>query len=277
MAMHPNILIRAVVVATALALCPAFVQTIKAEPTLSEEEVQNARDGGIPSPGPLFSALSHSLPEINWQTVSKKTVSDPSFTKTNYKDDATRAANLGTRVAAAFIAVQAKDVDSLRKAGKAAYDLGESFGGVTAEMKSVAEKLKSASDSGDWNQIPDLVEQLARVSEGQIMSSGHREEAVLAFSSGWLTLLDIVTSALSDSYSDKGSLILRQASIAQQLLTQVQNLPDKAKAEPAVKAQLEALQKIAGLMDGDRQTPVPKDTVTQLHDLSSAAVKQIEG
>ena len=108
------------------------------------------------------------------------------------------------------------------------------------------------------------------------MSSGHREEAVLAFSSGWLTLLDLVTSALSDSYSDKGSLILRQASIAQQLLTQVQNLPDKAKSEPAVKAQLEALQKIAALMDGDRQTPVSKDTVTQLHDLSSAAVKQIE-
>ncbi len=76
-------------------------------------------------------------------------VNDPNFQKTDYSDNVAKISNLGVRLAAAFIAVHAKDYDALKKAAGVAVEFTKSF----SEAGTIKYYADQAEQQAKWGRL----------------------------------------------------------------------------------------------------------------------------
>jgi hypothetical protein len=266
-------------------VCTTQAQSPTPSGTTAEQFVKS---GNVPSPNLLFDELDKAFPNFDWKTVVEKEVNDPNFQKTDYPTNVAKISNLGVRLAAAFIAVQAKDYDALQKAASAAVELTKSFS-VAGTIKSYADTAEQQAKAGDWVSVKETVKKIADEVGKELKTGSRKEEATMAMATGWLAGVHLVTDALASQYSEKGALIIRQgplpALIVQQLkaLTSEVNKKGGNKGDKTVdpthdsfKEITKGVTQIAELVTKSQTKPLTKEEVNNLRDQSAKLIKLIE-
>ena len=285
MAKIPHSLWRAGLCASVLI---AFVGTTKAQsPTPSGTTAEQYQSSGsLPSPSLLFDELDKAFPNFDWKTVIQKEVNDPNFQKTDYTDNVTKISNLGVRLAAAFIAVHAKDYDGLKKAAGVAVELTKSFKEAST-IKSYADTAEQQAKGGDWVAVKETIDKIADVVGKELKTGSRKEEATMAMATGWLAGVRLVLDALGSSYSEKGALIIRQgplpALIVSQLKALSQTVQDKngGKQEDSTKSNTVkditvGVTQIADLVKKEPTKPLTQKEVDDLRKQADDLIKKIE-
>jgi hypothetical protein len=245
-----------------------------------------SNSSSMPSPDLLFDKLDAAFPNFDWKTVVEKEVNDPNFQKTDYADSVAKISNLGVRLAAAFIAVQAKDYDALQKAAAVSVELTKSFS-AAGKIKSYADEADQQAKAGDWLAVKETIRKIASEVGKELKSNGSRkEEATMAMATGWLAGVHLVTDALASQYSADGAKIVREGPLAALVVAQLKSLTtgvqqkNGGKKEDSTHSSLqkitEGVTQIAELITKDQTKPLTKEEVNTIRDQSAGIIKQIE-
>ena len=285
MAKTPHSLLRAGLCASVLIV---FVCTIHAQsPTPSGTTAQQMESSGsLPSPSLLFDELDKAFPNFDWKTVVQKEVNDPNFQKTDYSDSVAKISNLGIRLAAAFIAVHAKDYDALKKSASVAVELTKSFK-EAGTIKSYADTAEQQAKGGDWVAVKETIDKISAVVGKELKSGSRKEEATMAMATGWLAGVRLVLNALGSTYSEKGALIIRQGPLPTLIVAQLKSLSqtvqDKngGKQEDSTKSNTikditVGVTQIADLVKKEPTKPLTPDEVKSLSTQANDLIKKIE-
>ena len=278
---HPIRLTGLVLSAVIITLGTARAQKAPPTPTATPDEKTIASSGNLPSPTWLFKAISAAIPDYDWKAKVRQFVANPNFDKSDYPDDLSKITNLGIRLAVAFVAIMAQDNDSLEKAAKVSSELASGFS-VSGDIKSKAEAAEEAAKAGKWEDVNTQLDLIAQDVSKELKSGTHKAEATMSFATGWLTGLNIMTSALAENYSEPTAQLIRQGPLPGLLVTQLKGLSqnyksnDDGKDHSNYKSITDGVTELAELVSKDQNKPLSKEEVTSLRDKSGELIKSIE-
>ena len=278
---HPIRLTGLVLSAVIITLGTARAQKAPPTPAATPDEKSVASSGNLPSPTWLFKAISAAIPDYDWKAKVRQFVADPNFDKSDYPDDLSKITNLGIRLAVAFVAIMAQDNDSLEKAAKVSSELASGFS-VSGDIKSKAEAAEEAAKAGKWEDVNTQLDLIAQDVSKELKSGTHKAEATMSFATGWLTGLNIMTSALAENYSEPTAQMIRQGPLPGLLVTQLKGLSqnyksnDDGKDHSNYKSITDGVTELAELVSKDQTKPLSKEEVTSLRDKSGELIKSIE-
>ena len=278
---HPIRLTGLVLSAVIIAFGTARAQKAPATPAGTPDEKSITSSGNLPSPTWLFKAISQALPEFDWKAQVRQFVADPNFEKTDYPDDLSKISNLGVRLAVAFVAIMAQDYDSLEKAAKASTELASGFS-VSSDIKSKAEEAEEAAKAGNWDVVNTKLDLIAQDVAKELKSGAHKEEATMSFATGWLTGLNIISTALAKDYSEAAATLIRQGPLPGLLVTQLKSVSENYKSNndgkdhANYKSITDGVTEIAEAVRKDQNKPLTKEEVATLRDKSGKLIKDIE-
>jgi len=278
---HPIRLTGLVLSAVIIGFSTAKAQKAPATPAGTPDEKTITSSGNLPSPTWLFKAISAALPEFDWKTKVRELVSDPNFEKTDYPDDLSKISNLGVRLAVAFVAIMAQDYESVEKAAKAATELSSGFS-VASDIKAKAEEAQDAAKSGKWDEVNAKLDLISQDVAKELKSGSHKEEATMSFATGWLTGLNIISSAVAENYNEQAALLIRQGPLPGLLVTQLKAVGQNytanndGKEHGNYKTITDGATEIAEAVKKDQSKPLSKEEVTALRDKTGQLIKTIE-
>ena len=278
---HPIRLTGLVLSAVIITLGTARAQKAPATPAGTPDDKTITSSGNLPSPTWLFKAISAALPEFDWKTKVRELTSDPNFEKSDYPDDLSKVSNLGVRLAVAFVAIMAQDYESVEKAAKVSAELSSGFS-VSSDIKSKAEEARDLAKAGKWEDVNSKLDLIAQDVAKELKTGAHKSEATMSFATGWLTGLNIISSALADNYSEEAATLIRQGPLpgllVEQLKAVAQNYKsnDDGKDHSNYKTITDGVTAVAEAIRKDQTKPLSKDEVVALRDKSGELIKSIE-
>lgn len=255
-------LLAALAVAAAL---PAFAANEPPKPlTPAEMKTDNYI---LPPPEEVFMAL-RGASKIDFAKICATIAKDPLASKSKFNNDAAKAANLGMRVADAFVAVQAKDSNALRRASDVIEILSLELSADLSLKNKIAVANKLA-DEGKWNELRTILESVRVDVLDEMKANKDKDSVTLATVGGWLRALNIATMVINDNYTPEATKILRQPQLVAYLKKQLEGLGPKARDVPFVKkiiGQMDAIAKLTDIPDGSTAS---KEDVKKLYQISS--------
>ena len=278
---HPIRLTGLALSAFIITLGTAQAQKAPATPAGTPDSKTITSSGNLPSPTWLFKAINAAVPEFDWKTKVRELTSDPNFEKSDYPDDLSKITNLGIRLAVAFVAIMAQDYESLEKAAKVSSELASGFS-VSADITSKAEEARDLAKDGKWDDVNSKLDLIAQDVSKELKSGAHKSEATMSFATGWLTGLNIMSSALADNYSETAATLIRQGPLPGLLVEQLKSVSQNYKTNndgkdhSNYKTITDGVTEIAEAVKKDQNKPFTKDELAALRDKSGALIKSIE-
>ncbi len=227
----------------------------------------------LPPPEEVFMAL-RGVTTIDFGKICAAIAKDPTSARSKFNNDAAKAANLGMRVADAFVAVQAKDSSALRRASDVIEILSLELSADLSLKNKIAVANKLA-DEGKWNELRTILESVRVDVLDEMKANKDKDSVTLATVGGWLRALNIATSALCENYTPDATKLLRQPQLVNYLKSRLDALGPKAKAAPFVQkilGQMDAIAKLTDIPDGSTMS---EDDVRKLHTISDELVAAI--
>ena len=278
---HPIRLTGLALSAFIITLGTAQAQKAPATPAGTPDSKTITSSGNLPSPTWLFKAINAAVPEFDWKTKVRELTSDPNFEKSDYPDDLSKITNLGIRLAVAFVAIMAQDYESLEKAAKVSSELASGFS-VSSDITSKAEEARDLAKDGKWDEVNTKLDLIAQDVSKELKSGAHKSEATMSFATGWLTGLNIMSSALADNYSETAATLIRQGPLPGLLVEQLKSVSQNYKTNndgkdhSNYKTITDGVTEIAEAVKKDQNKPFTKDELAALRDKSGALIKSIE-
>ncbi len=267
-----HILTTSVLAAFALAASPAFaVEKDKPLPA-AERTTDNYI---LPPPEEVFNAL-RSVSKVDFAKLAASFGKDPNSSKSKFTNDASKAINLGMRVADAFIAVQAKDAQALRRASDVIEVLSLELSADLALKSKIAVANKLAEE-GKWTELRTILESVRVDVLEELRKNKDQDSVALATVGGWVRGLNIATMALSETFDADATKLLRQPMLVAYLKKQLESLGAKAKSAPFVSkfiGQMDAIGKLTDIPDGKT---LPKEDVQKLQQITADLVAAAAG
>jgi hypothetical protein len=227
----------------------------------------------LPPPEEVFMAL-RGVTTIDFGKICAAIAKDPNSARSKFNNDAAKAANLGMRVADAFVAVQAKDSSALRRASDVIEILSLELSADLSLRNKIAVANKLA-DEGKWNELRTILESVRVDVLDEMKANKDKDSVTLATVGGWLRALNIATAALCENYTPDATKILRQPQLVNYLKSRLDALGPKAKAAPFVQKILGQMDVIAKLTDIPDGSTMSEDDVRKLHEISDDLVAAI--
>ena len=278
---HPIRLTGLALSAFIITLGTAQAQKAPATPAGTPDSKTITSSGNLPSPSWLFQAINAAVPEFDWKTKVRELTLDPNFEKSDYPDDLSKITNLGIRLAVAFVSIMAKDYESLEKAAKVSSELASGFS-VSSDITSKAEEARDLAKDGKWDEVNTKLDLIAQDVSKELKSGAHKSEATMSFATGWLTGLNIMSSALADNYSETAATLIRQGPLPGLLVEQLKSVSQNYKTNndgkdhSNYKSITDGVTEIAEAVKKDQNKPFTKDELAALRDKSGALIKSIE-
>jgi hypothetical protein len=278
---HPIRLTGLVLSAVIISFSTARAQQAPPTPAGTPDEKTITSSGNLPSPTWLFKKISEVLPEFDWKTKVRELASDPNFEKSDYPDDLSKVSNLGIRLAVAFVAIMAKDYESVEKAAKVSTELASGFTAAT-DIKAKAEEAQEAAKNEKWDEVNTKLDLIAQDVAKELKTGAHQEEATMSFATGWLTGLNIISSAVAQNYNEFAALFIRQGPLPGLLVTQLKAVSSNYKSNndgkdhSNYKTITDGVTEIAEAVTKDQTKPLSKDEVVALRDKTGQLIKSIE-
>ena len=104
----------------------------------------------------------------------------------------------------------------------------------------------------------------------------------MSFATGWLTGLNIMTSAVSENYNEQAALLIRQGPLPGLLVSQLKSVSQNYKANndgkdhSNYKTITDGVTEIAEAVKKDQSKPLSKEEVASLRDKTGQLIKSIE-
>jgi soluble cytochrome b562 len=192
----------------------------------------------VPSPGEVLDALNR-LEDIEWSTIMDYNE------QTNYSDKASRALNLGIRIADSFVAINDKDKDNFGKMSAAIFELGDALN-VGSILTDKRDDLEELSGKGEWNKMGVSINGIHNDIQMAIEDAGEDDLVSLASIGGWIEGLRIVSSHIATNYSADNAGLLNQVDLIKYYQRKIALVKNDSKVVKEVK---EGLDKIVTILE----------------------------
>ncbi len=272
----------ALYLAAALIACAQFAgaqddkaKTDKGKDDKASFDPKQAKDGGLgmPTPYDKFIALDQLVPsgEINWNQTFRKVAVDIDPDQFTDKDTVIPMI-LGIRIADGVMAVKARDVELLNKAASDIETLAKRMGVADADLNR-ARAVRAAANKKEWLNV---FMELGFFQQDIMKKLEDKESAsrtTLLIVAGWLQGARYTTALIEDHYTAATSQLLREPKLVDALAAKMDSLPANAKQNAAVSKMREALPKIGKIINIPLDGSIPKESVAELNQLSTDAIK----
>src|SRR6478735_6253246 len=242
-----------------LALLPAAAWAADPPRSIDVKHLsKNIEDVVVPLPNEIFGALNK-LDSVNWKAFVRTNKG------TNFTERPRIALFLGTVIADGFIAVQAEDAPSVKEIGQRVVSLAKGIG-VGNSIVPHAKAITEAADRRNW---PAVRQELDRTQNSvqQAMNEVHDEKlSQLVSLGGWLRGTEVLTSVVTEHFSNDGAELLHQPDLLSYFQTRLQNMPEFNL--PIIRQIQDALGQVKPLIDvGDRR--IPADSVKKVNEITT--------
>jgi hypothetical protein len=252
---------------SALAASQTAPESSKHSAKLDPDEAQAASFSGLmPMPGEVFAALD-SLETADWSKLARQIFDSLPPVKEMTASES--AVDLGARTADAFLAVQAQDKELLLACANRVMTASRKLGASEAVLREGAEVERLAAEE-DWQEINIRLDRIQTASLEAMSEVDDAESKAIAAAAGWLRGLEIFTTQLAANYSAEASMALRQAHLVQQLVADLEELPETSSENTKVVSLLSALREIEALVSFEQSATVAAETVASLKQLASS-------
>lgn len=265
-----NRIVSAPLFAALLAAAPAFAAGVEKDKPLPAAEMKADENYILPPPEEVFNAL-RSVSKVDFAKLSASFAKDPNTGKSKFSSDAAKAANLGMRVADAFIAVQAKDAQALRRASDVIEVLSLELSADLSLKNKIAVANKLAED-GKWSELRTILEAVRVDVLAELKANKDKDSVALATVGGWLRGLNIASMALADNYDADATKLMRQPMLVAYLKRQLEGLGGKAKGSAFVTKMISQMDAIAKLTDIPDGKTMSKEDLQKLSQISGELV-----
>jgi hypothetical protein len=198
----------------------------------------------VPSPGEVLDALNR-LESIEWSTIMDYNE------QTNYSDKASRALNLGIRIADSFVAINDKDKDNFGKMSAAIFELGDALN-VGSILTDKRDDLEELAGKGEWNKMGVSINGIHNDIQMAIEDAGEDDLVSLASVGGWIEGLRIVSSHLVTNYSADNAGLLNQADLIKYYQRKIALVKNDSKVVKEVKVGLDKIVTILEKTNSDK-------------------------
>src|SRR6476620_6594553 len=212
----------------------------------------------VPLPNELFGALNK-LGAVNWKEHVRSDEEPHSTERPRV------ALLLGTVIADGFIAVQAEDVPAVKDIGQRVLALAKGIGvgnSITPHAKAIVE----AADKRNWENVRQALDRTQHRVQ-QAMNEVHDEKlSQLVSLGGWLRGTEVLTSVVTEHFSNDGAELLHQPDLLSYFQTRLQNMPEFNL--PIIRQIQDALGEVKPLIDvGDRR--IPAESVKKVNEITT--------
>ncbi len=222
----------------------------------------------VPVPSEIFGVLDK-LGKPHWEDVLR-----PVNNAKPTGEQAQVALLLGTVIAEGFVAVEAENVEEVKKIGRAVLTLSDAIG----VRKAVLKRSKSITDFAekkDWRSVRrELDGALSDVKEAMLELKSEQMSQLVSLG-GWLRGTEALTAVVSKTFTKDGAELLHQPVLLDYFDRQISSMRPKIKANPVVsKVQkgLIEIRPLVGLTDG---TEISEKSVKEIEVIARDLVRAI--
>ncbi len=222
----------------------------------------------LPRPMVIFKLLADS--KLKFDSV------DEINTQTRYLSEAKKALNLGARCADGIALMYGSPTKTQQKdLGTTIMKLSKSLDltqGLEKDIKELQKSLKQDDRKATEKKIDDVF------SSAEILFNNRQDQHLAVFVSlgGWIEALHISTSSLINNYNADASKVLSQGNVIDVYIESLSSMQGLVDSQPALKKIASQLPVIKDLVATDKDAPISKQSINQLHQISKELKKAIE-
>jgi hypothetical protein len=253
-----------------LALACLCASAAGEEPTLTNAERDEAilsDEFSIPTPAELMAALEKQG-KLDWSSKYRAPIA------TNYPSRAQLALNLGGLVADGFLAVAAEDSQQVKNLGKDILQLAKNLG-VTKEVLMRGSSIADFAERKQWDQLKEELEATQNEVKESMNVSKDNDLVTLVSAGGWIRAIEVISSYISDHYTEASARLLRQPAIIDYLNKKLNALPEKLRDDPKVENLRTEMIKMKMLVSFPRDKAPSTEEVKALQEFSRNLVADI--
>jgi hypothetical protein len=184
------------------------------------------------------------------------------------------ALNLGGLIADGYIAVQAEDAQRVKDLGRDILDIAKALG-VPKEIQERGKSLTEKGDDKQWDVLREELEATQNEVKQSLLANQDKPLIDLVTVGGWVRGIEVVSGVIAAKYADGAARLLRQPAIVGSLRARLEELPEKLRDDPAVKAARLKLAEIEALVAFPPDKAPTLEQVKQLHTLAADLMKTI--
>ena len=221
----------------------------------------------IPNPSEVFAALDK-MGSPNW-TGAERPVSSA---KLSHPEEISML--LGVVIADGFIAVEAKDKESVDKIGRRVLELSTALG-VQKAVSSHSNAIIEAAKNDNWSAVrSELDKAKGSVREG-MDRLGSKDNAELVSIAGWLRGTNALTSLINADYKPERAELLHQPDLLVTFERQFSGMNKKEQENKRVAELREGLKKVKSLIPTGANDNISQKTVEEINGITADLVKSL--
>ncbi len=220
----------------------------------------------IPNPSEVFAALDK-MGSPNWRNVLTPI--------SNYKPPRPPeiAMLLGVVIANGFVAVEAKDKESVDNIGRKVRELASALG-VEKYVIEHSNAIINAAKDDNWSTVRTELDKAKSSVRDGMMHLNSKEESELVSIAGWLRGTQALTSLIMADYKPERAELLHQPDLLSTFEHQFSTM-EKDQKNKKVMDLREGLKKVKALIPNGANDPISQKTVEEINAITTELVKSI--
>ncbi|MDP4583568.1 MAG: hypothetical protein NWR21_07720 [Verrucomicrobiales bacterium] len=219
----------------------------------------------VPIPAEIFAVLDK-LDEPDWNSGIELPAEGEQG-----RDRAILALIFGSLVGEGFIAVQAKNSDEIQKIGRRVLAISESLGLAGAVRPHSLAIIESAGKN-DWSKVRDELDATQQTVRTTMESLRDDELSGLVSLGGWLRGTNVVTTFISNSFSEDKAELLNQPGLVAHFRTMLGSMKGSSGKSPQIRAISTGLARLEAIIT--QSEAIAEEDVNQLRDISRAMLDE---
>ena len=221
----------------------------------------------VPNPSEVFAALDK-MGSPNWTGAERPISTSKPSTPPEI------AMLLGVVIADGFIAVEAKDKESVDRIGRKVRDLSKSLG-VEQDVASHSNAIIEAAKNDNWSTVrTELDKAKSSVRDGMIHLKS-KDNSELVSIAGWLRGTHALTSLIMADYKAERAELLHQPDLLSTFEKQFGTMGTKEQQNKKVMELREGLKKVKALIPTGANDAISQKTIEEINAVTAELVKSI--
>ena len=219
----------------------------------------------VPIPAEIFSVLDK-LDEPEWASG----IFLPEDRIQN-RDRAILALMFGSLVGEGFIAVQARSSDDVQQIGRQVLSLSESLG-LAGAVRSHSLSIIEAAGEKDWELVREELDSTQQTVRFELEKLRDEELSNLVSLGGWLRGTNVVTSFISESFSEDKAELLNQPGLIAHFRKVLESMSGPSSESAQIKAISTGLARLEAIVN---EGPlISEENINELRDISRSMLEE---
>lgn len=213
--------------------------------------------------------------KVNWKAVGSNYSNYMS--RDDYNDkNVMLPVMMGLRMSDGVLSIMARDVELLNKAAADIEFMADKLGVGGSELKRAA-RVKAFANKKDWNRVFLELGYLQKDIMATMAKEGNKDRRAILISAGWIEGAHMMSSVIQRQYSKDASALLREPLLVKQMLSDLEKLDAKKKADPVVVEMVSVLKKLLAIIDVPLHASIAKEKIEEMHKITSQFRQKVIG